>query len=264
MQYNTLEIAFEKFFAKYKITKKEITTMEQLTQKFEIVKFNELRESIADNFEGLTPQFIRVKVPSGDLAVFEVDDEPAKSVEGIIVDHFASRVLYLKKYGEGDKTPPICRSNDGVYGERFGIENKILCSNCEYNIWGSYQKFIDEKETGNRKACQENHLLFLLRSGELLPLLFKLPSTSIAPLALYMTKLGMKGKNQTSVVTRISLEKDKSRGGIEYVKTVFQRVTDVPKENLDEIKEVVKFLKSYCRMKPIVTEEEESDGDVPF
>lgn len=264
MSYNTLEIAFEKFFNKYKITKKEIIAMEQLTQKFEIVKFNELREGIADNFEGLTPQFVRVKVPSGDLAVFEVDDEPAKSVEGIIVDHFASRVLYLKKYGEGDKTPPICRSNDGIYGERVGTDTKIPCANCEYNVWGSYHKFIDEKETSNRKACQEKHLLFLLRSGELLPLLFSLPSTSISPLAMYMTKLGMKGKNQTSVVTRISLEKDKSKGGIEYVKTVFQRVTDIPKENLDEIKEVVKFLKSYCRMKPIVTEEEETDGDVPF
>lgn len=238
--------------------------MEQLPQKFEIVKFNELRESIGDNFEGLTPQFVRVKVPSGDLTVFEVDDEPVKSVEGIIVDHFPRRILYLKKYGDSEKTPPLCRSNDGIYGERTGIDGKVQCANCEYNVWGSYQKFIDEKDAGNRKACQEKHSLFLLRSGELLPLMFSLPSTSIAPLAMYMTKLGMKGKNQASVVTRISLEKDKSRGGIDYVKTVFQRVTDIPVEYLGEIKEVVKYLKGYCRMKPIAIEEEESGEDIPF
>lgn len=228
-------------------------------QKFEIVDFRTMQNSISENFEGLSPQFISVKVPSGDISSFEIDDEPIKYVEGIIVDHYAIRFLFMSKYGGSEKVPPLCRSIDGVYGQRTGVDKPIQCANCEYNAWGSYAEHIDSSDHGNRKACQEKHRLFLLRSGELLPIVFTLPATSIQPLAFYMTKLASRGRHYSTVVTKIGLEKTKSRGGIDFVKTTFQKVIEVPNENVEETMNVAKYLKSYCRQKPIEPTEEESD-----
>lgn len=230
---------------------------------FQLVDFKTIKTNIAENFEGLEPQFITVTIPAGGGTTFEIDeDEAVKAIEGVIIDHYAIRALFLNKFGEGEKTPPVCFSMDGVKGEGLGAdEGTGSCYDCKYNKWGSYQEYVDETDTSNRKACAEKHRVFVLRSGELLPLLITFPVTSIRPLSLYMTKLASKGKNYKTVITRISLEK-KTKGDIPYSVAVFKFVKDIPEDKVEEIKAIAAFLKPYCRNKPI--EDEIAEDDIGF
>lgn len=232
---------------------------------FEIADPKIIKENISENFEGLTPSFITIKMPTGGSTTFEVDEEAVKSVEGIIVDHYAIRMLYMEKFGAGEKHPPVCKSINGMEGQGICEENgedSCLCVDCDYNQWGSFKKFIDNADDSNKKACQEKHRIFILRSGELLPVLLPLPATSLEPLKLYMTKIAQKGKHYSTVITKISLEKVTSKGGLNYAKAVFQKLGDVPEDKTKEIISLKKFLKPYCRNKPI--EAQEATGEEAF
>lgn len=225
---------------------------------FEIVDPKIIKENISENFEGLTPSFITIKIPTGGSTVFEIDEETAKSVEGIIVDHYAIRILYMEKFGAGEKHPPVCKSTNGVAGEGMCEENGeagCVCVDCDYNQWGSFKEFIDNTDDSNKKACQEKHRIFMLRSGELLPVLLPLPATSLEPLKLYMTKIAQKGKHYSTVITKISLEKATSKNGLVYAKAVLQKLGDIPEDKTKEIMSLKKFLKPYCRNKPIEAQE---------
>lgn len=241
---------------------------------FQLVDYRTVQQNIAENFEGLTPQFISVKVPSGGATTFEIDEEPSKVIEGILIDHYAIRALFFQKYEESDNKVPDCRSMDGKTGEGICTDypsktNKRVCycPDCPMNEWGSFKEYIDNDEPTNKKACQERHRLFILRSGELLPILINLPVTSIKPLALYMTKLASKGKSYQTVITRITLDKMRSGGGLDYAQAVFTRAGDIPEDKKKELIELSRFLKPYCRQKPVEaddTYEAPSSEEEPF
>lgn len=225
---------------------------------FEIADPKIIKENISENFEGITPSFITIKFPTGGSTTFEIDEEAIKSIEGIIVDHYGIRMLYLEKFGSGEKHPPVCKSQNGITGEGMCEENGeagCTCIDCIYNQWGSFKKFIDNSDDSNKKACHEKHRIFMLRSSELLPVLLPLPATSIESLRLYMTKIAQKGKHYSTIITKISLEKVSSKGGLDYAKTVFQKVSDVPADKTKEIMSLKKFLKPYCRNKPVEAQE---------
>jgi hypothetical protein len=236
---------------------------------FELVDVSNIRRNLAENFEGLTPSFVTVKFPTAGATVWEVGEEALKMIEGIIVDHHAIRALFSKPIGEGsDKVPPDCSSRNGIAAEEGGIGQsedgkiKLQCKKCKYNAWGSYNKYIKPDKESNRKACNERHRVFILRSGEILPTLVAIPATSIGNLQEYMTKIVTKGKHYSSIITGISLEKTNNKDNIEYSKAVFKRLSDVPQEKMGEIAQLVQFLKDYCRAKPI--EEEVSTEEEPF
>lgn len=231
------------------------TEMAKKKEQFTLAPIFSIKKNISENFEGITPQFLKVKIPAGGSLVFETEDEFLKTITGVIIDHYTVRFMFNTKFS-GEKNVPVCMSYDGIKGQDVSGNIK-LCSECIYNQWGSYKEYIDKTDTTNRKACHERHRIFIMRSGELLPILLTIPVTSIKNFAVYMTKLASKGKHYSHVITEISLVKNKSQSGIEYAMATFKKVEDIPEETIKEVENLISYLKPYCRQKPLEIEEEQ-------
>jgi hypothetical protein len=175
--------------------------------------------AMAEEMEGLQLSFPRVKIPSGGGLAFEIPgDDPEnpdaeKELVGVIVDHHPVNAYWADKYA-GANNPPDCSSMDGKVGID-GEGNRIPCNSCQFNQWGS-------SEDGRGKACKNMHRLYVLREGEMLPLLLTLPPTSLKNLSDYITlRVVSKGLRSYGVVTKVSLKKAQNAGGINYSQAVF-------------------------------------------
>lgn len=173
---------------------------------------------VAEEMDGLTIEFDRVKIPSGGGLAFEVPgDDPdnpdtVKEIVGVIVDHHPINAYWAEKYS-GANNPPDCSSMDGKIGETRNGE-KRSCNSCPNNDWGS-------DENGG-KACKNMHRIYILREGDMFPLLLTLPPTSLKNFANYLAKRVLaKGKRSHEVVTRITLKKAVNRTGITYSQASF-------------------------------------------
>ena len=183
---------------------------------FDLVPFNaETAQTIAEELDGLDGfRFDEVKIPSGGSLAFELpsDDpdnpETATSITGIIAYHHSANARWEGNYtGDADSNAPVCISYDGVLGFNNGTCTE--CKECPFNQFGS-------DESGVGKACKNMKRVYILRSGELLPLVLVLPPTSIRPFREYLGRLVKRGKKPSGVITKITLKKEKSQSGIIY------------------------------------------------
>lgn len=172
-----------------------------------LTDFN-MNESMAEELEGLEGGFDRVKIPSGGATMFELPgdeaDEPemVKDFSAVILHHHPVLQYYKEKY-TGGSNPPDCGSFDGVTGE--GTPGGV-CAQCPLNQFGSGEN--------NSKACKTRRRVFLLREGELFPLILSLPTGSMREFSRYIKRLFSKGKKSNMVVTRFSLKKATNASGI--------------------------------------------------
>jgi len=176
-------------------------------------------EAFAEEMDGLTLSFPRVKIPSGGGLAFEVPgDDPenpdaVKELVGVIVDHHPVNAYWADKYA-GANNPPDCASIDGKVGVDLD-GNRKPCNSCPMNEWGT-------AEDGRGKACKNMHRVYILREGEMLPLLLTLPPTSLKNLSDYIAlRIVSKGMRSYGVVTKVSLKKAQNAGGINYSQAVF-------------------------------------------
>ena len=134
-------------------------------------------EDLADDMEGLRLSFTRIKIPGGGHLQFEIPsgnpDVPdyAPYLEGVILYSHNSNAYWPEGSEYDDDQPPLCQSFDGKvgYGEPGGT-----CVDCVLNQFGS-----DGNNKG--KACKNMRMLYLLRSGEYMPIQIALPPTSLTP-----------------------------------------------------------------------------------
>lgn len=172
-------------------------------------------QMMAEELDGLDTGFERIKIPSAGSTVFEVPgEEPSepdtvKEFSAVILFHHPLYAYYASAY-TGGNNPPDCGSFDGVIGE--GIPGGD-CAKCPYNQFGSAQ--------GGGKACKNRRRIFLLREGEIFPLLLSLPTGSLRPFTQYVKRLLGKGRRTNHVVTRFSLQKAVNQGGIAYSQAQF-------------------------------------------
>ena len=144
----------------------ELTTTNAFSQ---LADFN-LDETMTEELDGLSLAFDRIRIPSGGSTVFELPGEDAdepetiKEFTGVILYHHPVFAYYKEKY-TGGNTPPDCGSFDGVTGEG---DPGGLCSKCRLNQFGT-------GENGS-KACQNRRRLYILREGEVFPLVLSLPT----------------------------------------------------------------------------------------
>lgn len=218
-----------------------------------------------EEMEGLQLNFDKVKIPSGGGLAFEVPgenpDEPdmAKELIGVIVDHHPINALWQNKY-EGQNNPPDCNSMDGKCGT--GIPGGS-CKTCKFNQYGT-------SEDGKGKICKNMHRIYLLRSGELFPILLTLPPTSIKSFSDYLKRIITKGFKSSSVVTKITLKKVQNNTGISYSQAQFIKVSALDKTTFKEIEAYSSNIKKTTRVVQVeydLTENqcfEEAEGDLPF
>ena len=202
----------------------------------------DLASAIAEEMNGLSVAFDRIKLPAGGMTVFEVpgDDpenpENVKEFSAVILSQHPLRAYYKTQY-TGGSNPPDCGSYDGVIGipgENSGCMGGN-CKSCPYNKFGSDGK--------KGKACKERRRIYLLMEGQLFPIIFSLPTGSLQTFTRYIMKLLEKGYRSNSVVTRFTLKKATSSDGIAYSQAQFSIDRVLTKEEYALIDGVTKQVK---------------------
>jgi len=170
---------------------------------------------IAEELDGLDVTFEKIKIPSAGTITFEV---PGEDGETDAVKEFYAVILYqhplfcyYKTKYTGGSNPPDCGSFDGKTG--IGDPGGD-CKSCPLNQY-------ETAEEGKGKACKNRRRIYVLREGEVFPLLLSLPAGSLKEFTNYLKRLLSKGKTSNSVVTRFSLQKATSSGGVVYSQAQF-------------------------------------------
>lgn len=211
---------------------------------------------MVEELDGLDAGFERIKIPSAGSTVFEVpgegdETEVVKEFSAVILFHHPLYAYYKTKY-TGGNNPPDCGSFDGIVGEGDpGGE----CKRCPYNQFGT-------GENGS-KACKNRRRIFVLREGEIFPLLLSLPTGSLKELTRYLKRLLSKGRKSNSVITRFTLKKATNSTGLAYSQAQFAVDRVLTSEEHVLIEKLTEQVKAYSRSVALdydnVAEEEMSD-----
>lgn len=188
----------------------------------------EIQEVLSENLGGqkLEQKHLpRVKIPSGGGTAWEIPNEaPTKELTGILVAFKADQRAYWQSEDPSGK-PPDCRSDGGVIG--IGTPGGD-CATCPFAQFGSSPK-------GKGQACKQSEVWFLLREGLFLPLVLKLPATSLEAAGAYRVgTLGSALIRIHSVVTKITLEKRQDDKGNPYSVAVIEKVGHLTKEEAQQ------------------------------
>ena len=204
---------------------------------------------LADDMDGLQLSFQRAKIPGGGVLQFEMPgDDPENpdyvpTLEGVILFNHSANSYWPAGSEYDDNTPPQCQSVDGKmgYGDPGGI-----CETCVNNRFGSDPK-------GNGKACKNMRMLYLLRNGEMLPIQFSLPPTSIRPYTNFVNSAFLlRGRRVCSGLVQIGLRKVSSNG-FTYSVATFMGAHLVPAEYKQNREEYIRLV---CEeMMPAVKEQ---------
>jgi len=180
----------------------------------QVANFN-MSETIAEELAGLDLTFDRIKIPSGGGTVYEVPGEDSdesdtvKEFSAVILHHHPVFSYYKEKY-TGGSNPPDCGSMEGISGVGNPGGN---CTRCPLNQFGSAEN--------NGKACKNRRRIYLLREGEVFPLILSLPTGSIKEFTKYIQRLVSKSKKSYGVVTKFALKKASSNSGIAFSQATF-------------------------------------------
>ncbi len=183
---------------------------------------------MAEDLEGLELSFPRVKIPGGGVPQFKMPGEDPDhpnyvgEIEGVILYNHSANAYWPEGSEYDDNTPPQCQSMDAKQG--YG-DPGLLCAACGYNEFGSSSK-------GKGKLCKNMRMLYILRSGDFLPLQLALPPTSIRPYKNFVSgNFALRRRPIYGSLVKITL-KPASSNGFDYSVAVFQKVRDFEGEEL--------------------------------
>jgi hypothetical protein len=195
----------------------------------------EFLETLKENLGGddLSPfDLDRVSIPTGGGVAWTIPTidggvDSVKELVGIIIGVQKARAYWRTSFANsGGGSPPDCISDDGITG--LGDPGGA-CATCPYAEFGS--KLGEDGLTRLAgQACRQITRIFLLRPDSMLPLVVNLPPSSIKSGRKYLLRLAGQSLKFTAVVSRLTLEQDKSKGvdgkggGIAYSKAVFAMV----------------------------------------
>jgi hypothetical protein len=209
----------------------------------------ELTEAISENLNGgalSLKNLTRITTPTGGSTVFQVPTpegmKNAETLEGIILVQQPRRVFYSRPMGAGgdENNRPDCFSNDSLVGvgTRFAGDEpgQHDCATCPLSQWGA---------NGEKPRCSQRRQLFLLREGDVLPIIVDLPSTSLKNVDAYLGGLAISALTYYYAVTQIGLKSELRKGSKNaYTEYTFKQVGIVPKELRPQIKDYQKAIKA--------------------
>lgn len=201
----------------------------------------------------------RTNVPAGGTLAWSIkatadDKRPTvtEALEGVIVLHHPAYAYYSNPT-PAPGTRPDCSSRDGVSGITTEGGEMISCATCPYNQFGSGVKADGSPSRG--KACKNAFMLYMLREGEILPTMVKIPPTGVKPLKSYFQGLLLpKDKSNPmrrphEVVTRITLNFATSTdSGTSYAVPAFEAVGALAPEAAEALK---KYGQSFVGVAPV-------------
>ena len=215
-----------------------------------------LMEEMGDELQGLEFSLDKVKFPSAGSTAFAIptpdgeDSDMVKELVCVITHQHPAFAFYATDF-TGGHAAPDCSSIDGKVG--YGVSGGT-CRNCPKNQYGS-------GKNGKSKACQNKRMLYVLREGELFPIMLLLPPGSLKAFTNYVKSLLSRGLRVYQVVTKITLKKVRNDDGIEYSQAVFKMERPLTPEERAAVLPVCETAKAYSlRMTPDTI----ADDDVPF
>ncbi len=180
-----------------------------------------------------------IKVPLGGGQSWSIPtisgDKDVKEITGIILLSQVQRT-YWKQAFSGGSTPPDCFAEDAIQG--VGSPGG-LCDQCPLSKFGSSER--SEKA----QACQMKRLLFILTESSILPMVVRIPATSLKNSKKYLLKLATEAGNTQvhHAVTTLSLIKKPNKDGIDYSEVQFKLngvLSDTERTKIDAYLEQVK------------------------
>lgn len=218
----------------------------------EIVNINEskgyltevvnLAELFSEELDGLRPSFEHIKIPAGGGLAYELPGEDPESPDtekefsAVVLFHHPINSYYKEKF-TGANNPPDCASIDGKLGVNSQTGECRDCKSCPLAKFGS-------GENGGM-ACKQKRRMYLIREGEMLPMIMTLPTGSLGEFTKYVTRLVTKGMKANSVVTKFTLKRAQNSTGINYsqvVCSVDRPLTIEEKKNVAIMTEQVKTI----------------------
>ncbi len=200
-------------------------------------------EELAEDMDGLSMSFSRIKIPSGGGRFFEIPtDDPdnpecSTTLEGVILHHHA-HCAYWPESNDDEDNKPLCSSFDGKIG--IGVPGGA-CATCQLNTYGTAAK-------GAGKACKNMRVIYLLRSGEYLPIQINLPPTSIKPFNDFYSKaFALRRRAPYGSIVRIGL-KQENNGKEDYSVATFRRIADFSGEKLLQVKAYANNFKDQLKL----------------
>jgi len=220
-------------------------------------------DEMADDMAGLNLSFQRIKIPSGGILRFEIpSDNPERPnyteyIEGVILHSHPSNAYWPGGEYDEDMAAPLCSSSDSVtgHGEPGGA-----CAVCPLNQWGT-------SENGKGKACKNMRQMYILRSGECMPIQLTLSPTSIRPYNdFFSVAFAARRRATFGSVVRIGLKK-MNNGKDDYSVATFQRLSDFSGEELAAIRSYAANFKEHIKymlsQRAAETEPAGNDADLP-
>ena len=207
---------------------------------YTMLKNFNLSEALASEMNGLDVSFDRVTIPAAGGTMFEVpgelpgDTEAVKEFTGVILYHHPLYAYYRTRFNGGNN-PPDCGSYDGNTG--IGDPGGS-CAKCPLNQFGS-------GDNGG-KACKNKRRVYVLRPGELIPVLLTLPAGSMREFGVYIKRLLAKGKKSNGVVTRFSLQRAQNANGIAYSMAKFAVDRVLSADEMKYVAAMANEIKSYA------------------
>ena len=162
----------------------------------------------AKELAGFTMRFDRIKVPSGGGTTYVLPEPDVngntdfREIDAVILTHHPMQSYYAGKYNGGNARPE-CSSRDGNVGVGSPGGN---CARCYLNQFGTAEN--------NSKACKRKHRIYILREGEIFPIILDLPTLSVDGFGRYLRRLLTVGKDPNAIVTRFALKKAINKAGI--------------------------------------------------
>ena len=164
----------------------------------------------------------KVKEPGADEATPGIQE-----IEGVILCSHPTNVLWGHDYSHREQGEmPQCRSMDGATGTILETGEVRQCASCPHN------QFRD-----GRKECTNKKQLYIMREGDLVPILFSLPPTALKYFDQYLVRCRLTMRVPLfTVVTRITLKNVKTNGN-EYSVPVFTPVGKLPRDEATRMKD---------------------------
>lgn len=202
------------------------------------------QEELAEDMDGMQIKFQRVKIPSGGMVQFELpSDDPdnpdyAKVLVGVILYNHSNNAYWPEGSEYDENTSPLCSSVDGKTG--IG-EPGGLCATCVLNQYGTAPE-------GAGKACKNMRILYLLRSGDYMPLQVTLPPTSLRPFQEFINQSFIFRRRATcGSVIQIGLKK-MNNGSNDYSVATFRRLYDFEGEELTQMRAFAGSFKEQVKL----------------
>ena len=177
-----------------------------------------------------------------------------KNLVGVILHNHATCAYWPAGSEYDDDTTPLCSSVDGKqgYGEPGGV-----CEACALSQFGS-------ASNGRGKACKNMRVLYLLRSGEFMPLAINLSPTSISPFREFLNK-GFVFRNRATYgsLVEIGLKRQTNPEGKDYSVATFKWLGDFHGEQLAAVRKYALSFREQIRgmnRQRIEAKREQDDG----